>query len=506
MVSFFMGVNIGTDKVSAVVVDEDLVDVSVCETPLSIEYPAQGWAEQDPREYWRAFEEVVKCVVNKGRVDPSEIKAISVSAQMMGIVLVDKSGNALSNAIIWLDGRALEESEEVVNAIGAKKLIDRLGGVPTPKDVLPKILWLKRNRPSIYSRAHKIIGIKDYVVFKLTGRYVTDYSCASVTGLLDLNDLKWSQLVIDVFDLDADKYPEIAWSAEPVGYLIPEVASRLGLSRDTLIINGCGDVVSVTLASGSTRIGEVHLHLGPSAWVGVISDVRYSAPEHGMGSVAFIEPGKWLFVAENEVAGLALKWLLEGLLGAMSYHQGAGNLEDLLEKSINTTPPGSEGLLFIPWLYGERSPVPETRLRGVLMNISLTHKLEHVIKAILEGVSFNLKYTLDLFENIARIELRKVPILGEYAQFNSFCHLLSDVLSKPLVRVYKPEQSYARGAAILAMIGSNAIGNVHELKKRVKFECVFKPRSEKVRAYREIYATLRELVPGLIEVYRSLSP
>lgn len=501
---FFIGVNIGTEKVSAVLIDKELDVLADCNEPLNILYPHYGWAEQDPNEYWNSFRSVIQCVIDKSKVSPVEIAAISLSSQMMGLVVIDKYGNPLTNAIIWLDGRAVDESEELINIIGVTDFMERLGGVPTPKDVISKLLWLKKNRSDLYNQINMILGIKEYIIYKLTGRFITDYSSASATGLLDLVNLKWSQIVEDLLDLSDDMLPKLAWSIDIVGELDPIAGRQLGLSGSTIVINGCGDALATAVASGSVRVGEAHLHIGPSAWIGAVSDVRYSVPEHGMGSLLFIEPGKWLFLAENEVAGLAFKWLFENMLSLVIRGGNIENIEKTLAKAVNNTSPGSDGILFIPWLYGERSPIPEAQIRGVLLNLSLKHRADHIIRAMLEGIGFNLKYTLELFEGILGIKTTNIPILGEYARFNEICEILTDILQKTFLRIYNPAYAHAWGAAAIAAVGSGSLKSVYDVKKYIKLDRLYTPNSRKSKTYEEIYMAMKEVYQKIVDLYKLL--
>ncbi|MCD6488933.1 MAG: FGGY-family carbohydrate kinase [Desulfurococcales archaeon] len=507
MPEYFIGLDLGTGALKTVLIDDEYNLIALAQRKLSIYLPKPGWAEQDPDEWWYKIYDSVREVVSRARINPEDVKAISFSTQMIGVIPVDRDGNPLRKAIIWLDNRAEEEAEDILTEFGVEELIDHVGGLPSGKDAVCKILWLKRNEPEIYEHAYKILDVKDFLVYKMTGEFVTDYTCASVRGNFDMAKKTWSELIAEKLDLPIDKYPEIKSSLEPVGYLTSYAADRMGLTTKTLVVNGAGDVPAAAVGAGATRVGDPHLYIGSSAWVAATVDRRIMDPEHGMGSIVFVDPYKWLFIAEMESAGEDYKWLAGTLMDKEKEEAEKKGISvyEIMDKLAEKAEPGSKNLIFLPWMYGERAPIPDIYVRGAFINLSLDHRKEHIIRAVLEGIAYNIRWITDIVEEDIGKKIRYLPSLGGLLLGDICGQILADVTRRTIGCVKDKLGAVGKGAAAMAMIGYGRLKRIEDVHELVSVDKEFTPIEENSRIYDELYSVFKDLYERLADVYSTLN-
>ncbi len=504
--SYFLGHDIGTGEHKAVIMDCEGNILAVSTRKYVTYYPKLGWAEQKPEDWWKTIIGTTRELLKESKINPSQIKSLSFSTHMVGVLPVDKNIKPLRHAIIWLDSRAEEEADEILGKFGVENLLNLVGGLPGGKDAVSKILWLKKNEPETYRKTYKILDVKDYLIYLLTGKIVTDYSCASVRGTFNMGKRVWSEEIAEAIGVPVSKYPEIKESTETVGTLTREAAEKLGLKEGTVVVNGTGDVTAACVGSGAVERNRSHLYLGSSGWVGVILGNRLMYADRGMGTICSADPENWLLVAETESAGACLKWFIEqfGLEERVEAEKRGVSVYKVFDEKAAKTMPGSGKVIFLPWLYGERSPIPDIYARGGFLNISLSNRKEELMRSILEGVAFNFKWIIEGLSEV-NIEPKELNAVGGGALSDLWLQIIADVTGKEIKKMVDPQQASSRGAALIAAMGINAIKGFNEVAKIVKTEKIFKPREEYIETYENLYENFKESYEGLSEIFTALN-
>ncbi len=506
MSDFFLAHDVGTGKHKAVIMDLNGEIKASSTREYVTYYPKPGWAEQNPEDWWRKIIETTRDVIRKSCVEPGDVKGVSFSTHMIGVLPVDKEMKPLRPAIIWLDSRAEDEADEIISMFGVDPLLKLVGGVPGGKDAVSKILWLKRNEGETLGKAYKILDVKDYIIHKMTGKVVTDYASASVRGTFDINKRRWSDDMAEAIGVSIDMYPELSESVDVIGSLTRDAAEDLGLKEGTNVINGSGDVPAASIGSGAVKEGEAHIYIGSSGWVGVMVHKHTMHAERGMGSICSPIPGKWLFVAETESAGACLNWFVEnlGIQEEMEAEKKGKDVFQILDEEAAESEPGAKKLIFVPWMFGERSPIPDVYARGGFINLSLDHKRRDMVRSILEGVALNFKWILEGMLEI-NMEIKGLNAVGGGAKSDLWLQIISDVTGVEIVKMSNPQEASSVGAIIMAAVGSGEIKNIEEASRMVRKTKTFSPREELTKLYREIYESFKGVYEGLADIYSSLN-
>ncbi|BBD73449.1 carbohydrate kinase [Sulfodiicoccus acidiphilus] len=471
----------------------------------TVAYPRPGWAEQDLERLWEELLTLGRKVTEE-RVG-EEVRGLTFDAHMAGVVPVDEEGLPLRPAIIWLDERAAGLPRELwsgplkLQGYSIPRLIKFLrvtGGAPsrTGKDVISKVVWLAENEPQVLSRARKLLDVKGFLLSRSTGAFVTGHDEASLTWMADTrrNRAAWSREILRKYGVREDLLPEIRNSTDVAGKLRAEVASRLGV-REVPVFVGAGDLTAAAVGSGAVREGEVHVYLGTSDWVAAHSSKRRVDVFHYVGSILSAIPGRYLTVAEQEVAAGALEWVMR-TLGVEDY----GEVERMVS-SVDRT-----ALLFLPWLYGERSPVDDPNVRGGLINLTLDTERGEVLRAVMEGVALNVKWVFPYVERLVG-RVREVNVIGGGALFDTWCQLLSSALKLRVKRLSDPQLAGVRGLAAIASVGMGVYPSFEDAVAKFKVDRKFEPGREAAEleakfvlfreAYRKLRGTFRALNLGV---------
>ncbi len=470
--------DIGTSKIKAGLYTEEGEKVGESIRDSEIIFPGSGLAEQDPHLWLRTMEEMSRKFMDK------DVKGLGITGQMIGLVPVDRNLEPLSNAIIWLDSRASREAEEILERIPLMDFLEITGGIPSGKDVVAKILWLKNNRREIFERTAYFLDVKDFLISRITGNVYTDISTASVRGLVDKNKREYSTEILDVIGITEDRLPEIMDASEIAG-------TGKGKFSGLEVVNGSGDAFITPFGAGAVRDGSVHYYLGTSAWASTHTQDYLINEERGIGSVPSVIPGKWLFISESETAGTCLDWFMDNLSPGTDY--------DTIEKHAMESPPGSRGIIFLPWLYGERSPILDVYARGGFINLSLSHTFRDVYRSIFEGVAMNARWMISgLMDSGISIEV--INAVGGGAKSDLWMQILSDVTGLRINRIEDPQNATLRGIALLSLLSLGRIGSHIETEKYVRVNRQFEPREDT----REIYDALFENFRGSYEALRGI--
>jgi len=461
--SIFLGVDIGTSgtKTIAISVSKRETGNGKVLAQAAASYPCHHpkplWSEQDPEDWWRATVKTIRAVVKKAKLKPADVKGIGLSGQMHGSVFLDKAGQVIRPALLWNDQRTAAECEQIEQrAGGRKKLIKMVANPALTGFQAPKILWLRNHEPRNYAKLDKVLLPKDDVRRRLTGEIATEVSDASGTLLLDVVRRKWSKPLLSKLDLDAQLLPPCYESHEPTGKLTPAVAKQLGLSTECVVVGGAGDCAAGAVGNGVVKRGVLNSSLGTSGVVFCHSDTPEYDPEGRLHTFCHAVDGKWHMMGVTLTAAGALEWFA-GALGEAG-KQRQGNIFEKLVAEAAKTPTGAEGLQFLPYLAGERTPHADPLARGAFVGLTLKHSRGHMVRALLEGVTLALRDSLDIMQQLG-VGVRQVRATGGGAKSVFWRQLQADVFGKKLYTM-AADEGPAFGVALLAAVGCGEFKNI----------------------------------------------
>lgn len=487
--SLFLGIDVSTTATKALLINEQGGVVAVATSPHTLQTPQPLWSEQDPHEWWDAALASVRSVLEKAGGSAERVAGVGLTGQMHGLVLLDEAGEVLRPAILWNDQRTQSQCDEIHQRVGKEKFIQITGNVALTGFTAPKILWVKENEPDVYTKARHVLLPKDYVRYKLTGEYAMDKADGAGTVLFDLKSRAWSSEVLEILGIDPSLMPPTFEGPEFTGRITPQAASAIGLKAGTPVVAGGGDQSAQAVGVGAVTPGVVALTVGTSGVVFATTPSALIEPEGRLHAFCHAVPGRWHFMGVMLSAAGSLQWYRDTLAPSMSF-------DDLL-KEAESVPPGSEGLLFLPYLSGERTPHPDPLARGAFIGLTLRHGRGHLTRAVLEGVAFGLKDSFMLIQNAGLGEIIQVRASGGGTKGALWRQILASVLEAELVTVNTTEGA-AFGAALLAGVEAGAWADVEAAcKAAVKLTGSTMPNAAQVEAYRPAYRLYRELYPAL---------
>ncbi|WP_373897587.1 FGGY-family carbohydrate kinase [Haloimpatiens sp. FM7315] len=496
--------DVGTSGSKAVLID---LEGNVCATDsekYNTYYPCGNWAEQEPEDYWRAISVTTKRVIEKGNVLKEDILGMIYSTQVLSIIPISKDGRVLRRAISWIDGRAEVQAQKIMKKFGGKAVFSKItGAVLSGKDGLAKLLWLKENESNVYKEMECFLDVNGYLTYKATGNKVMEWSCASAFGF-DLKKKDWMRMVIKHIGLDESKFPPLVRSTDKVGSLTKEASKDCGLLEGTPIFGGAGDMQSAAIGSGSIEEGDAHIYLGTSAWVG-ISTCRYKSGNQGVFNFQSADPSKCLVVGEMESAGACLKWVADQFYKNEQEDPNVKNVFELMDKSVLNIPPGSNYLICTPWIYGERCPIMDTSVRSTFFNISAIHKREHMLKAIYEGVAYNLRWIIEIIENIYGFNMEILKVVGGGSMDKEWMQIIADVTQRRIETMENPQMVGAIGTALIAAIGLGVYKDFSCAAKLTHVNHIYTPNKANKIIYEDIFKAYKELYPSLKKLYREVN-
>jgi xylulokinase len=501
---YLLAHDVGTSGNKAVLVG---TDGSVCASafaPYPVHYPRPDWAQQEPEDWWAATVSTTRQVMQQSGISPSEILGIAHTTQLLGIVPMGADGCPLRPAIIWLDARAPEQAERIMRKFMGRRIFAAIAGAElSGKDGLAKLLWLKENEPDVYQKMTCFLDVNGYLIYRATGQQVYDWSCASAVGF-DLQKKDWLRWIIRYIGLDQAKFPTLVRSVDPVGGLTAQAAREYGLLEGTPIFGGGGDAQGAAVGSGATGEGEGHIYLGTSGWVGVITR-KNPTGRHGVACVQSVDPGKALLFAEMETAGACLKWIADEFYRAERADPSVPNVYTLMDQQVQEVPPGSDSLICTPWMYGERSPVSDTWLRATFFNLSANHSREHLLRAVYEGVAYNLRWIIEIVEKEFGFPLPVLRVIGGGARGAPWMQIIADVTGRQVESVAHPQEAGAVGIALTVAVGLGLYPDFEALSKVVRVEGEFEPQACNAECYEDLYRTYRRLYGCLRGLYREVN-
>jgi xylulokinase len=444
-VNYFIGIDSSTTATKALIIDESGQVTGVASSEYPYETPRPLWSEQHPDLWWTATVESIQAVLAQSSIDPADIKAIGLTGQMHGLVLLDGTGNVLRPAILWNDQRTGAECDEIRDRLGKDRLIQITGNDALTGFTAPKILWVKNQEPEIFAQVKHCLLPKDYVRFKLTGQYATDKAGGAGTLLFNIKQRDWSAEVLEALGIDSSWLPPTFEGTAITGTIPTEVAQLTGLKAGTPVVGGGGDQAAGAVGIGAVVDGIVSLSLGTSGVVFASADEPIIEPQGRLHAFCHAAPGKWHLMGVMLSAAGSLRWYRDTMAPDL-------NFDDLLAP-VTEIPQGSEGLLFLPYLTGERTPYPDPLARGAFVGLTVRHGQAHLTRAVLEGVAFGLRDSFELMKNAGLADVKQVRISGGGAKSSIWRQILADVLNVELVTVNTTEGA-AYGAALLAGVGA----------------------------------------------------
>jgi xylulokinase len=495
---FFLGLDISTTGSKALLVDENGTVIAIASSPHTLQTPKPLWSEQNPSEWWQAVSTSIRSVLQKAGQDGESVSAVGLTGQMHGLVLLDGAGKVLRPAILWNDQRTQSQCDEIHRRIGRAKFIQITGNLALAGFTAPKILWVQENEPELYARAEHVLLPKDYIRYRLTSEFAMDKADGAGTVLFDLKQRTWSAEVLAALDIPARWMPPTFEGPEFTGTISPAASAETGLKAGTPVAAGGGDQAAQAVGVGAVEPGVVALTVGTSGVVFATTPSALVEPEGRLHAFCHAVPRMWHFMGVMLSAAGSLQWYRDTLAPNVTF-------DDLLREA-EPVPAGSEGLLFLPYLSGERTPHPDPRARGAWIGLTLRHGRGHLTRSLLEGVSFGLKDIFILIQQAGLGEIRQVRASGGGTKGALWRQILASVLEAELVTVNTTEGA-AFGAALLAGVGSGVWENVPAAcSATVKITGSTRPDPTQTEAYRRTYALYRELYPTLKPIFNKIQP
>ncbi len=518
---YILAIDHGTSgaKTALMSIYGELVDFEYEKTP--VHFLPGGGAEQDPDDWWNAIINTSRRLVAKGLVPVDDIVAVCCSSTFSSTVAVDADGNHLMNSLTWMDSRGAPYIKKVVSGFPGVQgyrvftmlpWIYKTGGGPqlSGKDDIAHVLFVKHEYPEVYDKTRMFLGSKDYLNLKLTGRFAASYDSIMlfwITNTRDINNIFYDDALIRKLRIDKDKLPPLKSSIDVLGTISPEVADRIGIKRDVKVVMGSPDHQSACMGSGAVRDFQGHIYIGTSSWIQCVVPFKKTDMFHSVASLPTSIPGKYYCVNEQDIAGGCLSFLVDNILFHKNRLNSADPPEDVykyLDEIAAGVPAGSDGLIFTPWLNGERTPVDDTTLRGGLYNISMTTTTGHIIRAFLEGVAYNNRWALKYVERFIGRRMDTLSIVGGGGRSELWCRIFADVLDREIRQVKDPIQANARGAAFIASV---ALGYIRfdDIPDLIQYSNIFKPDPENRKVYDELFKEFLAIYKNNKAMYRRLN-
>ena len=492
--TYFIGVDSSTTATKALLMDDHGAVVAIGRSEYDFETPRPLWSEQSPHLWWDATVIAIREAIAKAGIDGGAVAGIGLTGQMHGLVLLDKDGEVLRPAILWNDQRTQAECDEIRARVGPEELIAITGNDALTGFTAPKILWVRNNEPDVFARVSHVLLPKDYVRFRLTNNYAVDRAGGSGTILFDLAARDWSSDVLRVLGIPSEWLPPTFEGPDVTGRVTDQAAALTGLRPGTPVMAGGGDQAANGVGVGAVAPGVVAMSVGTSGVVFAAADHPIIEPAGRLHAFCHAVPGMWHLMGVMLSAAGSYKWFKEAFAPDLTY--------DELNDAAAEVPAGSEGLVFLPYLTGERTPHPDPLARGAFIGLTVRHGLGHMARAVMEGVAFGLRDSVELMA--AEMELGEVRVSGGGASSDLWLRIIADVIGLP-VRVVGTAESAAHGAAMLAAVGAGAFDSVAEAcEAAVELGEITEPGAD-AGIYTDVYGIYRDLYPVLREPFHRLA-
>lgn len=495
--TYLLGLDISTTGAKALLVDEQGQVTASATTALNLSTPKPLWSEQDPMEWWSGASSSIRQALEQAGASGEQVRAIGLTGQMHGLVLLDDRNQVLRPAILWNDQRTSAECEEITHKVGFDRLLHITGNKALTGFTAPKILWVRKHEPQIYAQVAHVLLPKDYVRFRLTGDYAVDKADGAGMLLFDLQKRDFSDEVLEILEIPRAWMPQAFEGPEITGRISPAAAAETGLQAGTPVVGGGGDQAAQAVGVGAVTPGIVALTLGTSGVVFATTQGPYIEPQGRLHAFCHSVPEAWHFMGVMLSAAGSLQWYRDTLAPDLPF-------DDLLSPAKDIAP-GSDGLFFLPYLTGERTPYPDPLARAAFVGLTVRHNQAHLTRAVLEGVAFGLRDSMELIKNAGLSEIQQVRVSGGGARSQLWRQILSDVMNTELVTVNTTEGA-AFGAALLAGVGAGIWSNVEDACQAViRTEQITQPDPLAVQAYQQSYPLFQGLYQSLKPTYDAIA-
>ncbi len=504
--AYILGVDIGTSGTKTVLFSEDGTPVSSATYEYPLYTPQNGYAEQEPLDWWNASVNGIKDVISQSGVAAEEIKGIGLSGQMHGLVMLDADNKPIRRSIIWCDQRTAREVVEITDKVGADRLIEITANPAITGFTAAKIMWVKNNEPQNYEKCRHILLPKDYIRFMLTGEFATEVSDASGMQLLDIPNRCWSDEVLSKLGIDKALLAKVYESPEITGTVTKQVAELTGLKEGTPVVGGAGDNAAAAVGTGVVEDGKAFTTIGSSGVVFAhTSDIAIDK-QGRVHTFCCAVPNCWHVMGVTQSAGLSLKWFRDNFAWAEMETAVSMGVDPyyLMDKEADSVPIGANRLLYLPYLNGERTPHLDPNARGVFFGLSSMHKKKDMLRAVMEGVSYSLRDCVEVMREM-KINVSDMMACGGGGTSKLWRQMLADLYACP-VKTTENKEGPALGAALLAAVGAGIYKSVPEACSVViKPEKVQEPIHENIGEYERVYQMYRRLYPAMKKSFEQLA-
>ncbi|MFZ3151904.1 MAG: xylulokinase [Anaerolineaceae bacterium] len=485
---YYLGIDLGTSSVKVLAINSDHEIVGDTSREYPVYYPQEKWAEQDPNDWWEQTATAIRNLIEKYQIPSGSVAAIGFSGQMHGLVALDEHNEVLFPAILWCDQRTEEECGDITRAFGSDLLREYTGNKALTGFTAPKVLWIKKNQPELFAKIKHILLPKDYLRYKLTGDYATDVSDASGTLMFDVRNRQWSKPVCDYLGVDESQLPIVYESYEVTGKVSEEVKALLGLTGEVLVVGGAGDQAAGAVGTGTVEEGIVSVTLGTSGVVFVAHENFVVDPECRLHAFCHAN-GKYHTMGVMLSAASCLKWWVDEA-------QAGADFDTLLEEADAAETSG--GVIFLPYLLGERTPYPDPDAKGCFLGMDMNTRRGNLTRAVLEGVAFGLRDSLEILKDL-NIPIQHVRVIGGGARSDLWKQILADTFKTEIEEI-NTNQGGGLGAAILAAVGAGLYLSVDAgCQKMITVVKTIKPIEANVKFYDQLYPKYRSAYQSLKE-------
>ncbi len=503
MKRYLLAHDVGTsgNKATLFSVDGELVGSKTY--PYGTRYFNNNWAEQNPHDWWEAVCHSTKELVQD--IDVSEIAAVSFSGQMMGCLCVDKTGTPLRDSIIYCDQRAQKECQDILQQIDPKDFYKIVGHRANESYSLEKLMWVKNNEPEVYKNTYKMLHAKDYIIFKHTGNMVTDHSDASGTNAFDLNTFSWSEKIIDIAGIDGEKLPELKKSIDIAGTVTTKAAQETGLKEGTPVVVGGGDGSCAGIGVGCIKTGLAYNYLGSSSWIALMVDQPVYDEKMRVMNWAHTIPYALQPSGTMQTAGASYNWLKNEICALevkQAEEQGISPYE-LINQAIEQSVPGANGILFLPYLLGERTPRWNADAKGAFIGLNVSHKRADVLRAVMEGITYNLEIILSIFRQ--HVDIDTITVIGGGAKGEVWRQMMADIYNAKILKPNYLEEATSMGAAIIGGVGSGVFKDFNVVDRFIKIESEQMPNEQNRAQYLKMMPIFDDCYYALENIYEKLA-
>lgn len=503
---YLIGVDLGTSATKTIMMDQEGRITASASRSYPLYEPANGWAEQDPHDWKRAVMETVREVVQKTGAAPEAVAGIGLSGQMHGLVMLDKDKEVLARSIIWCDARAKRQEDEMAQILSGAQWMEYTNNPPLAGWTAAKLLWVRENRPELYAKCRHILLPKDYVRYELTGVFATDVSDATGMQMLNVKDRCWSKEVLRALEIDEEWLARVYESPDVTGYLLPEIAEELGLTAGTAVVAGGSDNACAALGTGVVHEGQAFTTIGTSAVVYTHLDHYTRIPGGGLHMCCCAVPGCWHTMGGPQSAGLSVEWFKNGFCEDLVKQAEAEgrSFYDLMNEAAEKIPAGSDKLIYLPFLMGERTPHMQADYRGAFLGLNTVHTKAHMLRAIMEGIVYCLA-DCDRLLRDQGVRVRVMRACGGGSRSPLWRRMMADLYGCD-VRTLRQEEGPAYGGAILAGAGTGIFSSVQNAcDALIKEKDSTAPDPEEARVYQKYHQIYDRMYEALLGSYLELA-